>query len=300
MRATETALRGGGDLRGRILKILSDAFCVSLDNGEVIRAKARGIMKLGEELFVGDCVEVDETGKVPLIVSRYDRKNALTRPNVANVDAVIIVTSPVPATDYIVVDKIIVNAKREGIEPIVCFNKSDLATDAEKERTINGYKGVAPLFFTSAKTGEGISEITAFIAGKTVCFAGISAVGKSSLINSVLGLGLKVGEVSKKWRRGKNTTRHAEAFEVCGATVIDTCGFSVLELMDVDYRELKDYYDEYVSIAAGCRFSDCNHISEPDCAVIAAVEAGRLNLDRYLRYKAIYEELKRKRKAMYD
>ncbi len=287
-------------MTGRILKILSDAFNVSCDDGEVRRIKARGRMKREGELFVGDLVEIDTRGRVPVIAARLDRKNALTRPNVANVDAVIIVTAPYPATDYIIVDKIIVNAKREGIEPIVCFNKVDLASKAETERTVKGYKGVAPLFFTSAEKGDGIAELAAYIKGKTVCFAGKSAVGKSSLINAILGLGLKVGELSHKWRRGRNTTRHAEAFEVLGATVIDTCGFSVLELLNVTDNELKDYYDEYVGLAGKCRFSDCCHVTEPDCAVIAAVKKGQLNNDRYLRYKAIYEELKRKRKTMYD
>lgn len=287
-------------MTGRILKVLSDAMVVSCDDGEVRRLKARGKLKRNGELYVGDRVQIDGTGRVPIIAERLERKNSLTRPNVANVDAVIIVTASYPATDFIVVDKIIVNAKREGIEPIVCFNKVDLADENEIRRTEKGYDGIVPLFFTSAEKGDGICELAEFIKGKTVCFAGKSAVGKSSLINAILGLGLKVGDVSVKWKRGRNTTRHPEAFEVLGATVIDTCGFSVLELSDVTDRELKDYYDEYVEIADGCRFSDCCHSAEPDCAVRQAVTEGRLNFDRYLRYKAIYEELKRKRKTMYD
>lgn len=287
-------------MTGRILKVLSDAMVASCDDGEIRRIKARGKLKREGELFVGDRVEIDCVGRVPIITKRLTRKNSLTRPNVANVDAVIIVSAPYPATDFIIVDKIIVNAKREGIEPIVCFNKVDLADENEILRTKKGYDGIVPLFFTSAENDTGIAELAEFIKGKTVCFAGKSAVGKSSLINAILGLGLKVGEVSAKWKRGRNTTRHPEAFEVLGATVIDTCGFSVLELSDVTDRELKDYYDEYVEIADACRFSDCCHVSEPDCAVRQAVEDGKLNFDRYLRYKAIYEELKRKRKAMYD
>ena len=165
---------------------------------------------------------------------------------------------------------------------------------------VGEYNGVIEQFVCSAATGEGVKELVEFAKGKTVCFAGQSAVGKSSLINTILDCDLlEVGELAKKIKRGKNTTRKTEIFNLNGTYFVDTCGFSMLETVDVEPKDLRLYYDDFEQFRRECRFSSCTHTDEPDCAV--KVHVGKeIGTGRYQRYLAIYKELVERKENMYN
>ena len=179
------------------------------------------------------------------------------------------------------------------------INKCDsgVADDIKKQYEKSG----VDVLSVSAHTREGFSALEELIKGKCVCFAGQSAVGKSSIINSLFpDLNLETGGLSKKTDRGRHTTRHSELILLprLNATVIDTPGFSILECIDIEPQELSKYYSEFNW--QGCKFTECLHDKEPDCAVKKQLEAGEISPERYERYKAILYKLKERRETMYD
>ncbi len=223
------------------------------------------------------------------------RKNQLTRPQVVNVDQVMItMAARDPKPDLLLIDKLIISAEIADIVPILIINKSDLAESADVKFIAEQYQLHYELLVTSAKTGEGLSEIKKRLRGKTTCFAGQSAVGKSSLLNALFSeLGLETGGLSKKTARGKHTTRHAELirpFRVNGM-VVDTPGFSLLKSEEMAPAELSRHYPEMREILHTCKFSSCLHIHEPKCAVKQAVTDGTINKARYARYLQMIELL---------
>lgn len=224
----------------------------------------------------------------------------LIRPYVANIDALLITVAPVPEPDWICVEKLILNCHYQSITPVLVLNKCDLVVGDKREEFLSPYKEDFDVFCVSAKTGEGMDELGDFIKGKLVCFAGQSAVGKSSIINALGVSALEVGELSKKIMRGKNTTRHIEIYDIAGGEVADTCGFSVSEHIDIKPEELTYYYDEFLEYRNACRYTNCTHTSEPGCAVKKAVEESKLNKARYSRYVTLYKALKESWKKKYD
>lgn len=289
-------------IKGLVTKGVTSRYIVETAEGSN-NCYARGRLKKEGEIRVGDFVEVDKEGNDYVISKVLPRKNALIRPYVANVDICFIVIAPVPAPDFILVDKIIINALANKITPVLVLNKEDLTDCTFKDMVLTDYTGVVDILVTCAKTGEGIDRLLDAAANKTACLAGQSAVGKSSLLNAILGGDiLKTGGLSAKIDRGTHTTRQSEIITVGNARIIDTCGFSMLELpLDFNPAELVSYYDEYSEYALHCKFrTGCTHISEPDCTVKQAVNEGRLSKNRYDRYVALYEELKEKWRKRYE
>lgn len=277
-------------MKGKLVKVCSDGYTVRA-GGVDYPCRARGKLKLlNDGLAVGDDVEL-ENG---VIVKVYERKNALIRPRVSNIDGVIIVVASEPKPDYYLVDKVLIASKKLGVETLIAVNKGD--KDKELFSVVKSqYDSVCKVILTSATDGEGIDQIKDFIKGKSVVLAGQSAVGKTSLINSIFSLNLKVGELSEKISRGRHTTTYSEIFEKEDMMLIDSPGFAVIEA-DVTEEEISSFYPEYAKLSANCRFRSCSHLSEPDCAVISAVERGELSKDRYLRYKEIITDIKNRRK----
>lgn len=276
----------------RVIEHKSDKFIIECDGGTT-EVTARGKLKRDGEILVGDFVTLDESVDKPIIAKVALRKNLLVRPAVANVDLVVAVVAPVPETDGFLIDKLLVNCKNAGIDCLICLNKSDVATD-EKERLISEYGADAcGVVVTTAISGDA-TELKPYLKGKVVCFAGQSAVGKSTLSNAILGDNSRVvGELSERIGRGKNTTTSARLLHSPdGFYFVDTPGFSVIDTFGVKSDELALYYEEYVALANGCKFHPCTHTGEPGCAVKAAVENGKLNRERYERYVKIYGELK--------
>lgn len=275
-------------MKGRVIKGVASRYVIETD-GVKRNAVARKKLK-DDKILIGDFVEYSEERGSCVIEKVLPRKNSLIRPYIANVDACLIVVAPVPEPDFLLVDKIIVNCLHEDIKPILVANKLDVGNIEE----LRNYFGIVDIYSVSASSGEGIDELLNTLSGKTVCFAGQSAVGKSSIINAFLKSdALKTDGLSKKIQRGKHTTRHAELLTFLNCSLIDTCGFSMLETVDIKYNELNLFYDEFELLRGLCRFKTCTHTTEPDCAVKSEVSIS-VSKSRYDRYVQIFNELKEK------
>ncbi len=282
-------------LEGRVIKAVASKFFVDTPEGVKI-CFARKKLKADGIIFVGDAVKISKDRDAYVIEEVRERKNCLVRPYVSNIDVCLIVIAPVPEPDFLNVDKIIVNCLEQQIEPILVVNKADIGEVDAKE-----YDGVLKVVHVSAESGFNVDELARLISGKTACFAGQSAVGKSSLINALLDCdALEVGELAKKIKRGKNTTRKTEIIALSGDTyLVDTCGFNMLDAVDMPPEQLRLYFDDLERYRPLCRFNMCTHICEPDCAVKPHV-GKEIGAGRYERYKLIFEELKKRREEKYD
>lgn len=293
-------------MEGLILKGVGGFYTVMDARGETCVCRARGKLRLDELTPVaGDRVTYtcsDREGENQILTILL-RKNLLTRPAVANLDKLLIILAlSAPRPDLLLADKLLLQCEWKGIEPVIVFNKADaadtneaLSLRAQYEQT--GYR----LIMASAISGEGLEAVREQIAGCVCCFAGQSAVGKSSLLNAIVPeLALEVGGLSRKTERGRHTTRVAQLFPACGGAVVDTPGFSLLDAEEIEPATLWKYYPEMRPYGAQCRFPGCMHIAEPDCAVKPLIEGGELALARYERYRLIAQELIEKRKHKYD
>ena len=291
-------------MQGRILKGVGSFYTVQGENGAVV-CKARGrFRKEGLVPVPGDWVDydvgADENG---YLLQIHPRRNLLTRPAVSNIDRLFIVLSASqPEMDLLLCDKLLLQCASRSIQPILVCNKCDDGPEESYIELAAQYKpagyAVLPV---SAKTGYGIPEIIKRMEGCVCCFAGQSAVGKSSLLNCILpDLTLEIGDLSRKTARGRHTTRHAELFPAFGGAVVDTPGFSLFDMAPMEPQELAGLYPAMAAVKQDCRFPGCLHITEPDCAVKPLLETGGLHPQRYARYKVFIEELKEMRKYRYD
>lgn len=235
-----------------------------------------------------------------MIEKVYERKNQLVRPYVANIDTLLIVVAKKPEPDWILIEKLLLNCYKQNIKPIICINKTDLLNEEERNIWLEPFKKEIDTACVSAINGNGVEKLKEMIKGQLVCFAGQSAVGKTSILNVILGESFEVGELSKKIDRGKNTTRHVEIYQNDDIKIIDTCGFSILETLDVSYDELMYYYESFVRLQDNCRYQNCTHVNEPDCAVRKSVEKGEISKERYQRYLVLFKELKENWRKKYE
>ncbi len=286
-------------VEGIIIKGISGFYYVNTEHG-VYECKARGIFKKNKITpLVGDKVSINilsEDPKEGWVEEIAERNVELFRPAVANVDQAIVVfalKSPDPHLNLL--DKILLLGEYAGLDLTICFNKADLI---EGDTAFEKYKAIYELagynvVMTSTKTGEGIGAIRDILKDKITVFAGPSGVGKSSMLNVIQpGLELKTGEVSVKIKRGKHTTRHTELIELnFGGWVVDTPGFTSLDLDFVLMEELADLFQEFREFQGYCRFNDCMHMDEPDCAVKEAVQTGHIHKNRYDSYVYFYKSL---------
>lgn len=273
--------------RGRVVKCVGGAFTVNCGDVDYV-LQGRGKFKLDGRILPGDIVEFQDDAIERLL----PRKNELIRPAIANIDKLLIMLAPVPKTDFLLIDKLILCCYLKNIEPVLICNKSDILA---MEETAAEYKRcVTKVFTMSALKGINIEEILEYINGSLSCLSGQSAVGKSTLLNCLTGQGLMpTGELSIKAERGKHTTRHTEIFRLGYDTYIaDTPGFSNLNLFGLYAEDLQRYYDDFQEFAGYCRYQPCTHIAEPGCAVKQAAESGAVAMARYKRYIEIFEELK--------
>lgn len=279
---------------GRILRSLSGFYDVQTPQG-LVTCRARGILrKEGSSPLTGDLVEITvEKGK-GMVEKILPRKNHFIRPAVANVDALVVFAANVnPVTEPFLIDRVAAIAGDQNVPVYLCVNKCDLDPAANLVR-IYEHAGF-PVICTSAETGEGVEALRALLEGKLTAFTGNSGVGKSSILNRLAPeLKLETGEVSEKLGRGRHTTRHVELYRLGENTyVADTPGFSSFDTdqMELILKENLQYaFPDFGSFIGKCRFDDCSHRKEPDCAVRAAVEAGDIEASRYESYLKLYEK----------
>ena len=294
-------------MRGRIIKGIAGFYYVETKGAIIYECKAKGIFrKSGIKPIVGDNVEIeiiDEDKRLGNLTDVLPRQNSLYRPPVANVDQAVILFAIVkPDPNYNLLDRYLIMMRQLGIPVIICFNKQDIATKEEAKELHDAYEKCGyHVLFVSVKEEKGLDELKALLKGKTTALAGPSGVGKSSLLNKLVpDADMQTGELSRKIDRGRNTTRRSEIFIVKELSdedketfIIDTPGFTSLELRGVEADSLMDYYPEFVPYEPECRFGGCSHIAEPDCGVKNALERGEVARVRYDNYRIIYQDLKR-------
>lgn len=231
-----------------------------------------------------------------------ERKNSLIRPPVANIDRLVITLAAVkPSPDLLLADRLLMLCRLSGIEPVLAINKRDQDGRAAEELAAEYAGAGAHIAMVSAEDGGGVDELRALLRGTVHAFGGQSGVGKSTLINALYGLTLSTGDLSDKTERGKHTTRHTELIAVeGGGMVLDTPGFSLLELDLAPPLTLKDLYPEFAPYEGLCRFSPCAHVEEPDCAVCRAAREGLIARARYERYAELYETMNERWRERYD
>ncbi|MDK2885882.1 MAG: ribosome biosis GTPase / thiamine phosphate phosphatase [Thermosipho sp. (in: thermotogales)] len=281
--------------KGVVVKFLSNmAIVQDFDTGEKFLCKLRG--KFREQKIrpiVGDIVEfrpiVSNEGVIENI---YNRKNELPRPRIANVDQVIVVTTlKMPETPLKILDRYLVLVENEKLPAIIVLNKADLLSEDEIKSFLEIYSDIYPVIVTSAKTKLGIDELKEVLKGKISTMAGMSGVGKSSLLNAINpGLSLRVNDISQKLDRGRHTTTVIELLHFdFGGWIADTPGFANLDISHIEPEELKYLFPEFSNYS--CLFPDCNHIEEPNCGVKEAVNDNKIKLSRYQSYVNMFKEL---------
>lgn len=284
-------------IKGKVIKGVGGRYSVFV-NGEKYSCFAQKKVKyFYDDVTVGDDVLFVKQGKDYVITDILPRANSLVRPAVSNVDGVFVVVAPSPQPDLGLVDKVIVNCNKQSVPVTIVVNKLDIADKCFVEDVAAQYdKETAAVLAVSSRTGEGIHELRATIADKTICLTGQSAVGKTSILNSLMpGLNLPTGELSVKTDRGKHTTRHNQIYPLDnGGYIVDTAGFSLFDLVDVKSDDLGLYFSEIFEFSKGCRFTMCTHTAEPDCAVKAQARTDVVFDKKYQRYLALYKELKEK------
>lgn len=286
---------------GTIIRAISGFYYVRCGDG-VIACRARGRFRsVGTSPLVGDRVVVERNADGSGTVSEIlPRRCAFGRPAVANVDLLVMVVSEaIPVTDPFLIDRVTVRCEKNGCGAALVINKCDLS-DGKRLAGIYDATGY-PVWRVSAATGEGIAELRAGLAGKICCFTGNSGVGKSSVLNAMdVKLSIPIGEVSEKLGRGRHTTRHVELFDLGGDTYIaDTPGFASFgdeTETPVLPEELAGLFPEFAAHLGSCRFDDCAHRREPNCAVREAVAQGRIHPSRYESYLRMYEEASKLRR----
>ncbi|MCH9611012.1 MAG: Small ribosomal subunit biogenesis GTPase RsgA [Chlamydiales bacterium] len=290
--------------RGRVLAVLPEEVVVNCE-GQKVRCTLRGVLKRKKTrdknlLVVGDFVLFEE-GVIEQVCDRFSllsRQEHLTRRKqqliAANIDQVLITASvKKPSLKPPLIDRYLIATYKGNMEPVIVINKADLAVDREElEKIVTLYEELdIPVIVTSIETGEGLDQLKEQMRNVTSVFSGQSGVGKSSLINAMLGLDLAVGEVVSKTEKGAHTTSNAKLIELdCGGFCIDTPGIRSFGVWDIQREDLVNHFPEIAEVGLDCHFPNCTHTHEPNCAVRAAVEEGEIPLIRFESYLRLLTE----------
>lgn len=286
--------------KARIIKIISNQYTIQ-DHDEIYTASVRGKQRLKFPPVVGDLVEYDLKDDAAVVLRVLPRENRLLRPAVSNVDQALIVTS-MKDPDYSahLLNRLIFLVLHAHVRPVIVVTKSDMVDEEEREKIrkdLEWYEKAGYEVFYS-NPGSNDEALEALIKDRVSVLCGQSGAGKSSLLNRLdPSFHLRTQEISKALGRGKHTTRHCELHPVAGGLIADTPGFSSLDFSRMDLSHLDEEIPDFHDEIGQCRFADCRHIHEPDCAVKAAVEAGRINPSVYEDYRQLTEEeMNRKKK----
>ena len=288
-------------MQGVIIGNVSNTYKIETAE-KIYTAYARGKFKNRDiKPLVGDRVEIevtDEEKNEAIIEEILPRNNEIKRPKIANIDQIVfIISTKNPKPDLLMLDKQLAYAEKIHVEPIIVVNKCDLKEIYKSIKELYskvGYKVIV----TSAKQNIGINELKQVLRNKISVFSGNSGVGKSSIINALFDKETtQEGEISKKNKKGKNTTTDTKLYKLEKNTYIaDTPGFSSFEISEIESTELDKCFREFVPEIEKCEFVGCTHIKEENCGVKKAMQEGRVSTERYERYCNMYDELKEKEK----
>ena len=278
--------------------VLNEYVLENIEDNSEFKASLRGNIKRKNGILVGDLVEVEVSYDRYMIKKILPRKNSLIRPPVANIDNLVIVVSlSTPSPDFFLLDKQIVLAKFKDILPIIVINKIDLNISDITNKDLSYIKNIYgnlgfQIIEVSAKNNIGIDVLKEKLHNKISAFSGNSGVGKSSIINKIFGTNSLTFEVAKKTNRGRHTTKHVKIYKNEDMYVLDTPGFSSYELYDIECKELKNYYPDFLECK--CDYLDCSHVFENEkvCGVKKAINDDRIDKNRYDRYVELFKKLK--------
>lgn len=280
---------------GRIIKIVSSRYEVLDQHYERVLCVPMGKLRKAKSPVVGDIVEFERFENQNGIQKILPRKNALVRPSIANVDqAIIVMSCKDPDFSTTLIDRLIFSVCYAGIRPILCITKLDLIDDDSPiYEEIQHYRDSGYEVYCSGK-GYANEELIQALEGKISVLTGQSGAGKSSLLNRIdPSFHLQTQEISKALGRGKHTTRHCELHEIANGWVADTPGFSSLDFTSMKVDELAACIPDFKDYLYSCRFRDCIHVNEPDCAIRQAVEEGKIRKERYEHYLEIVDMIQK-------
>lgn len=279
---------------GTIIKGIGGFYYVKSED-IVVECKARGKFRFNELTpMVGDKVEISVKNDKGVIEKVYERTSELVRPAVANISQAFVVFSiKHPDINLELLNRFLVLCEFKSIKPVVCINKVDLIEEDEITELIDMLKGAGYEYvLLKAKENIGLEKLKEKLNNNITVLCGPSGVGKSTILNKLSQKDImQTGTISDKVNRGKHTTRHSELIEVKEGFIVDTPGFSSLDIDFIEKNELQFAFPEFDEFRYDCKFTGCLHYKEPGCAVKGEMENGNINKERYRFYIKLLEEI---------
>ena len=297
-------------MKALVIKSTGSWYDVESNDGSLYKCRIKGKfrtenIKSTNPIVVGDYVEINNDSQTWMIEKLYDRKNMIVRKSVnlskqthiiaANIDqAILMITLQSPLTTTGFIDRFLVSAQAFGVEVILFFNKIDLYSKKliiQNQNLMREYSKIGYRCISLSALNDNINEVKSIVENKNNLISGHSGVGKSTLINKLLGTAdISTNEISQRHDQGQHTTTFSELYRLdFGGTIIDTPGIKGFGLVYIDLDNLSDYFPELLSLKQGCKFNNCKHINEPNCKVKEALENGQISKDRYSNYLSMLE-----------
>ncbi|MBT3621686.1 MAG: ribosome small subunit-dependent GTPase A [Flavobacteriales bacterium] len=294
-----------------VIKTTGKRYTVKTETGDVVHCRLKGKFRIAgikstNPIVVGDKVEVVQESELWMIVRLHDRKNHILRKSVnlskqthiiaANIDqAILMITLDSPITTTGFIDRFLVAANAYGVKVVLIFNKVDLLNDelkAAQNNLLNIYEGIGYTCFVTSVINDDLSEIKDLMKGKINMISGHSGVGKSTLVNYLQpNLHIDTKEVSNTHKQGQHTTTFSELHDLdFGASIIDTPGIRGFGLVELEVAELGNYFPEFFKLKSACKYHNCIHKNEPQCAIKSALAEGKVAESRYKNYLNMLEE----------
>ena len=297
-------------MKALVIKSTGSWYDVESNDGSLYKCRIKGKfrtenIKSTNPIVVGDYVEINNDSQTWMIEKLYDRKNMIVRKSVnlskqthiiaANIDqAILMITLQSPLTTTGFIDRFLVSAQAFGVEVILFFNKIDLYGKKliiQNQNLMREYSKIGYRCISLSVLNDKINEVKSIVENKNNLISGHSGVGKSTLINKLLGTAdISTNEISQRHDQGQHTTTFSELYRLdFGGTIIDTPGIKGFGLVNIDVDNLSDYFPEFLALKQDCKFNNCKHINEPNCKVKEALESGQLSKDRYSNYLSMLE-----------
>ena len=296
-------------MKALVIKSTGSWYDVEAENGNLYKCRIKGKfrtkqIKSTNPVVVGDYVEIVSEDENWMINKLYERKNKIVRRSVnlskqthiiaANIDqAILMITLKSPETFTAFIDRFLVSAQAFGVEVILLFNKVDIydrSTILELENLKNIYTQIGYKCISVSVISDELKELKDIIKGKNTLISGHSGVGKSTLINKLLGTDIPTNEISLSHEQGQHTTTFSHLYKLNnGGAIIDTPGIKGFGLIDIETKDICDLFPEFFRLKSNCKFNNCIHINEPNCKVLEALANGKISKHRYQNYLNMLE-----------